>query len=82
MKAENAANAARSGSSIVIDRPDEARDERRGEKDQDENEGLHPRENEHAPPLAQENLAVQEALKRRIVRVSGIVHLDPFEARA
>ena len=78
MKAENAANAARSGSSVVIDRPDEAGDERRREKDQDENESLHPGENEHAPPLAQENLAIQEALKGRVVGVGGIVHLDPF----
>ena len=70
------------GEPVVIDRPDEARGEGHGEKDQDENESLHAGQDEHAPPLARENLAVQEALKRRVVRVSGIVHLDPFEARS
>jgi hypothetical protein len=32
----------------------------------------------HAPPLADENLAVQQTLKRRVGTVRGIVHLDPF----
>ena len=39
-------------------------------------------EDEHASPLTEQNLAVQQALKRRVGWVSGIVHLDPFDARA
>jgi hypothetical protein len=60
----------------VIDRPDEAGGERRGQEDQNEDEGLHCGQDEHAPPLADENLAVQQALKRRVGVLSGIGHLD------
>ncbi len=38
--------------------------------------GLQASQDEHAPPLADENLAVEQALKRRVGRVSGIGHLD------
>ena len=62
--------------SIVIDRPDEAGGERRGQEDQNEDEGLQAGQDEHAPPLADENLAVEQALKRRVGGVSGIGHLD------
>ena len=67
---------------VAIDRPDEAGSERHRQEDQDENESQERGQNEHAPPLADENLAVQQMLKGRAGRVSGIVHLDPFGARA
>ena len=60
----------------MIDRPDEAGRECRRQEDQDENESLQGRQDEHAPPLAEQNLAVQQAMKRRVGWVSGIVHLD------
>ena len=61
---------------VVIDRPDEAGGERCDQEDQNEDEGLQASQDEHAPPLADENLAVEQALKRRLGRVSGIGHLD------
>jgi len=64
--------------SVVKDRPGEAGSERHRTEDQDENESLQGRQNEHTPPLADENLAAQQALKRRVVRFRGIGHLDPF----
>jgi hypothetical protein len=60
----------------VIDRPDEAGGERRDQEDQNEDEGLQGRQGEHASPLADKNLVVEQALKRRLGRVSGIGHLD------
>src|SRR5277367_6366959 len=42
---------------IVIDRPDEAGDECRGNENQNEDESLQGGKDQHAPPLAQENLA-------------------------
>ena len=45
--------------SVVIDRPDEAGSERRRQEDQGENESQQRGQNEHAPPLAEQNLAVQ-----------------------
>ena len=62
--------------SIVIDRPDETGDERRDQEDQNEDAGLEGRQGEHAPPLADENLAVEQPLKRGLGRVGGIGHLD------
>jgi hypothetical protein len=55
--------------SIVIDRPDEAGSECRRQKNQDENKSLQGRQDQHAPSLAQENLAVQQALKCCVVTV-------------
>src|SRR5574337_619973 len=65
---------------LAINRPHEAGSERRRQEDQDENESLQEGQDQHAPPLADENLAVQEALKGRGGVVWRFVHLDPFGA--
>ena len=67
---------------VVIERPDETGRERHRHQDQGENESLQGGQNEHAPPLADEDLAVQQLLKRRVGRVRGIAHFDPHQRSA
>src|SRR6185437_6427040 len=50
---------------------------RRRQEDQGENESHERSHDEHAPPLAEQNLAVQQALKRRVGLIRGAVHHDP-----
>ena len=63
--------------SVVVDRPDETGRKRRRQEDQGENESQQGGQDEHAPPLAEQNLAVQQALKRRVGLIRGAVHHDP-----
>lgn len=62
----------------MVDRPDKAGSERHRREDQDENESLEGGQNEHTPPLADENLAIEQTLKRRVGRVRNAVHVDSF----
>ena len=55
----------------MIDRPDEARRESDRGEDQGENDSRHCGQAQHAPPLADENLPVQEAPERRVGGVWG-----------
>ena len=81
MKAENAVNAAHR-EPVVVEGPDETGRERHRQQDQDKNESLPAGQNEHPPPLADKDLAVQQLLKRRVGRVRGIAHFDPYQRSA
>ena len=62
---------------VVIERPDEPGRERHRRQDQGENEGLQAGQNEHPPPLAGEDLAVQKLMEWRVGR--RIAHFDPSQ---